>query len=172
MNLTVIVLRILHIVAGIFWAGGVIALYMFIQPAARATAPQSQKFMDQLMVHQRFGRFLNTMSIITILAGGVLFIRLASVNWEWVTTGPGIGFTTGALAGILAVVLWNALVPPRLGKLAALAEIVQINGGSPPPEMSARLTRIEAEIAAAGKLDLTLTMIAVLAMATARYWVF
>lgn len=172
MNILIIILRILHIVAGILWAGGAAAYYLFIEPTAKATAPESRKFMDHLMLQQKFSVFLNSMSLLTILAGGALFYRLASTNWSWVATGPGIGFSIGALAGILAVAVWNALVPPRVKRLVALAESIQANGGSATPAQAAASLQLEREIALAGKLDFALTAIAVLTMATARYWTF
>jgi uncharacterized membrane protein len=172
MNLLIIILRILHIVAGILWAGGAAAYYLFIEPTAKATAPESQKFMDYLMTQQRFSKFLNAMSLVTILAGGALFYRLTSVNWKWILTGPGIGFTIGALAGISAVVAWNLLVPPRIAELEKLARVIQANGNSPSPQQTATLAKLEKEMTLAGWLDFGLTAMAVLMMATARYWSF
>jgi uncharacterized membrane protein len=172
MNILLIILRILHIVAGILWAGGATHYYLFIEPSARATAPESQKFMDYLMTRRRFSQFVNTMSLITILAGGALFYRLAHVNWDWVASGPGLGFSIGALSGISAVVLWNLLVPPRVKELAGLVGELQANGGGTSAAQSARISQIEKEMALAGKLDFALTAIAVLTMSTARYWNF
>jgi uncharacterized membrane protein len=172
MNLFIILLRILHIVAGILWAGGAAAYYLFLEPTAKAAGPESQKFMDHLMVRKRFSIFLNAMSLLAILAGSALYYRVASVNWGWIATGPGLSFSLGALAGISAVVAWNVLVPPRVRRLSALAQGIQANGGPASAEQSAALSRIEKEIARAGKLDFALTAIAVLTMATARYWSF
>ncbi|HLF74431.1 MAG TPA: hypothetical protein VI524_08805 [Anaerolineales bacterium] len=129
MNILLIILRIVHIVAGILWAGGAAAYYLFLEPTAKATAPESQKFMDYLMARKRFSIFLNAMSLLTILAGGALYYRIASVNWEWIATGTGIGFTIGALAGISAVAAWNLLVPPPVEKLGKLAGVIQAGGG-------------------------------------------
>lgn len=172
MNILVIALRILHIVAGILWAGGAAAYYLFIEPTARATAPESQRFMDHLMTRRRFSKFLNSMSLVTILAGAALYYRLVNVDWGWVATGPGIGFTFGALAGVSAVVIWNLLVPSRVAQLGMIASLIHSNGGEASSEQLTALKRIEQEIARAGKLDFALTAIAVLAMATARYWAF
>jgi uncharacterized membrane protein len=172
MNTLIILLRLLHIVAGILWAGGAFYYYRFLEPTAKATAPDSQKFMDYLMMQKRFGNFVNLMSLLTILAGGALYYRLASVNVGWIATGPGIGFTIGALAGIIAVAAWNVLIPPRVAKLGNIAQAIRAGGGLASPQQSANLIQIEKEIAAAGKLDFVLTAIAVLTMATARYWNF
>jgi uncharacterized membrane protein len=172
MDILVIILRLIHIVAGILWAGGAAAYYLFIEPAAKATTPDSRKFMDHLMTRRRFSLFLNAMSVATILAGGALYYRLAVVDWDWLATGPGIGFTLGGLAGISAVLVWNVMVPPRVKRLVALVDAIQANGGSPSTEQKATMDRIEKGIALGGRLDFALTTIAVLCMATARYWNF
>jgi uncharacterized membrane protein len=49
MNILIISLRILHIIAGISWAGGAIHYFLFIGPTAKATVPESQKFMGYFM---------------------------------------------------------------------------------------------------------------------------
>ncbi len=50
MNIGVILLRIVHIFAGVFWVGGGIFMFAYIEPAVKATAPAGQKFMQYLTV--------------------------------------------------------------------------------------------------------------------------
>lgn len=172
MNLLLITLRILHIVAGIFWAGGAIHYFLFIEPAARATAPDSQRFMGYLMAQKRWAQFMAVMSLITVLAGGALYYRLGSVDWSWVRTGPGIGFTIGALAGIIVFFVGLLMIAPRVTQLGQLSQQIQASGGAPSPEQAARLEKIQRELETLGKYDFALITIAVLTMSTARYWTF
>lgn len=172
MNLLLIPLRILHIVSGILWAGGAIHYFLFIEPSVKATAPESQKFMGYLMAQKKWAKFMTTNALITILAGGVLYYRLGSLNWDWVTTGPGIGFTLGTTAGITVFALGTFMIGPRVERLGVISQAVQANGGSPSAEQAAQLNRIQKELELLGKFDITLISIAVLAMATARYWTF
>jgi uncharacterized membrane protein len=172
MNTLTLLLRITHIVAGILWAGGAMIFFLFIEPSARSTGTEGQKFMGYLMTQKRFSKFMGAMSLLTILGGAALYYRLGNVNWSWVTTGPGVGFTIGALAGISAFAAGNVLVAPRAEKMGKLSQEIQANGGSASPEQAARLGQLEKEMVLAGKLDFLLIAIAVLTMATARYWSF
>ena len=130
MTILIIILRILHIVAGISWAGGAIHYFLFIGPTAKATAPESQKFMGYLMEQKRWTRFMSVMSLVTILAGAGLYYRLGRVNWAWVATPAGIGFTIGALTGILLFVVGHLMLGPRVNRLGQISQEVQANGGS------------------------------------------
>jgi hypothetical protein len=47
---------------------------------------------------------------------------------------------------------------------------VAASGGPPTPEQQARMEHLTREIARSGKIDLLLLLLAVTAMATARYW--
>jgi hypothetical protein len=169
MNLLIIFLRILHIVAGISWAGGAIHYFLFIGPTAQATAPESQKFMGYLMEQRQWTKFMSAMSLLTVLAGAALYYRLGSVNWDWVATASGIGFTIGALAGILLFMAGHLLIAPRINALAKISQQIQVNGGSVSVQQAARLNQIQKEMEIIGKVDFMLMMVLLLAMSTARY---
>lgn len=172
MNSLTILLRIMHVIAGILWAGGAVALYMFIEPAAKETAPDGQKFMGYLMTQRKFSKFLSVTSLLTILGGGALYYRLGNLDWAWVITGPGIGFTIGALSGLLAFAVGFWLVAPRAVKLGELAKEIEIHGGSASTDQTAILSRLQREMYLAGRAEFYLIIIAMLTMSTARYWSF
>ena len=172
MNILIIILRILHIVAGISWAGGAVHYFLFIGPTAKATRPESQKFMGYLMEQKRWTSFMSTMSLVTILAGAGLYYRLGRVNWGWVATGPGIAFTIGALAGILLFGVGHLMLGPRVNRLGQISQEVQSNGGSASTQQAAQLSQLQKEIEIIGKVDFAMILIALLTMSTARYWSF
>ena len=64
MNATMVVLRILHIFGGVFWAGSVFMATGFLLPAVRATGPAvGGPFMRQLMGVQRLSVRIATAAI-------------------------------------------------------------------------------------------------------------
>ena len=71
-----LVLRLLHIVCGVFWAGSVIYMALFIIPAVKASGPEGGKFMQQL---GKTGYPIVVMiaAIVTILAGLMLMWKLS-----------------------------------------------------------------------------------------------
>ena len=65
--------RIIHIVAGVFWVGGVLMMTFFIAPTVGATGEAGQKFVSHLMSNLKFSARMSAAAGLTILAGGILY---------------------------------------------------------------------------------------------------
>src|SRR5438046_2518892 len=105
MDLTIIVLRLLHIVAGVFWAGAVFLTAGFLIPAVRATGPAGGQFMRQLVGKQGLPTRVVAAALVTVLSGLGLFWRNASLSsGAWPRSHPGMGYSIGALAALLALI--------------------------------------------------------------------
>src|SRR5207247_8524995 len=70
-----IVFRILHIGAGVVWAGSVFFLVMFVQPSAAAIAPAGAPLMAELLGAQRLVDRILIIASVTIVAGLILYLR-------------------------------------------------------------------------------------------------
>ncbi len=118
MTVYVIVLRILHVGAGIFWAGSILVLLRFLIPTARAVGPAAGPFMSRLTGEAKFGEIAGAAGVFTILSGTLLY---------WHDYGEVIPFNaamTGfAVGGVAAIALWIVgmfMLRPANEKLAAL----------------------------------------------------
>jgi uncharacterized membrane protein len=168
-----IVLRALHILGGAGWLGGAVVHTFFIAPSVKDSAPEGNKFMQQLMGRHRFPLFMNLASLITVLSGALLYWRdLGGFNLTWVQTGPGLGFTIGSVVGILVYLFGLFVIKPRAEQSGSLGAAIAAAGGPPTGEQVAELERLDGELASFGRIDFTLLMISMLAMATARFWLF
>ena len=67
------VLRFLHIVAGILWAGGAIALSLFIAPTMGAIGDAGKQFAGHLMGKTKFTMYMTVTAATTVLAGSILY---------------------------------------------------------------------------------------------------
>jgi uncharacterized membrane protein len=172
MNLyLLLLLRVIHIVAGVGWVGGAAIHTLFIEPSARATAPESGRFVQYLMGQRRFSIFMAVTSGLTVLAGGLLFWRSSGgFQWAWIASGPGVVFSLGSIIGIAVYFIGLAMIKPRADRIAALGQAVAAAGGRPAPEQAAELQRLDRELGAIGRVDFALLLASLLAMATARYW--
>ena len=63
------VLRLIHILGGVFWVGGVLTMAFFVGPAVGAVGEAGQKFMAQFVSKSRFPQRTTAEAIRTILAG-------------------------------------------------------------------------------------------------------
>ena len=167
----ILVLRLIHIASGAFWIGAVFTFVLFVQPAAVAVGPEATKFTYHLMHHRRLPVVILTAAAITVLAGSLLLIITSNGLDPDILFGVSqLGFTVGGVAAILTFAIGALYVFPRtkvveqtLGRLIAEAR-------PPTPEEQQTLARIASESRRAGWLILIGLVIAVAAMATARYW--
>lgn len=173
MNPFVIFLRIVHVMSAAFWVGGALLFFAFVEPAVRATAPQSQAFMQNLMVRRKFTNYMEALGLLTIVAGGFLIWRDSlGLQLSWILKGPGVGFSLGALMGISAALSGSLGISPAAKKLSRLGAQIQQSGTPPTQEQQAEMHRLDRRMALFSRMDIVLLILALLFMATARYWSF
>ena len=171
MDWYVIILRLIHIAAGIFWVGAAFVFFLFIQPSARELGPEGQSFMGHLGTRKKLPGILLISAIVTVLAGILLYIRVSDgFSADWITSGPGIGFTVGGVAAIITVTLGLILTKPAADRMAALGQEIVAAGGPPSSEQASEMQRLQARLVLLGRVSMVLLAIAVVTMATARYY--
>ena len=85
-----IVLRIVHFVAGTCWVGGAVIYHLLLEPTAKATAPGSRQFMQYFMVRRHYPvymRFLHTRTFQGLnlqQAGRVIRSRFPMTRFPWI----------------------------------------------------------------------------------------
>lgn len=169
MDYYVIVLRIIHILGGVFWAGGAFALVGFISPAAAQAGPAGGKFMQRLTQGTRWITAVSAAAGLAILSGLLLYWRASGgLRPEWLSTGTGITFTIGGLSAVIAMGV-GIQVGGLSRRMAELGQKIEAVGGPPSPENAAQLAAFQARLQSLGSLTTVLLVITVLAMASARY---
>lgn len=108
MNFELALIRVVHILVGVIWAGSAIFLAGFLDPRLRALGPDvHRRVLAALYLPLRF--VLEGGGAITILVGIALVFRLQRIddlldtNWGWAIT---IGLITSVIAhttGVLAL---------------------------------------------------------------------
>ncbi len=173
MVFVVFLLRLVHIVAGAFWAGAAVAYFLYFEPTAKGLGPARSKFMQDLVGRHRYPMFMNMSSMLTILAGlGLYWVTSGGLSLVWVTSGPGLGFTLGSLAALAAFGIGFFGIRPRAERIGALGAAIGAAGGPPTPEQGAEMGRLDAEIHGYERWDVSLLVLSLALMATARYWSF
>lgn len=173
MVVLLLVLRLVHIVAGALWAGAAIFYFFFVEPTVQGLGPARPKFMQDLVTKRRYPVFMNVTSGLTILAGLLLFwFASGGLQLSWITSGPGLGFTVGSLAALGAYGVGFFGIRPRVERMNALGQAIAAAGGPPSAEQAAELQRLEAEMHRVERWDVILLSASLVAMATARYWTF
>ncbi|MBI1801340.1 MAG: hypothetical protein HYR71_06900 [Chloroflexi bacterium] len=164
-----LVLRLIHIVAGAFWVGAAIMVAGYIEPTVRATAPNSQKFMQRLLAGN-FPATVATAALLTILAGLLLYWRdSGGFQINWITTSQGLILTLGALAAIGAGTEGFAVINPTTRRLGALGAEITASGAPPTAGQMAEVSSLQDRLRRTGRRDAVLLVVAVAAMAIWRY---
>lgn len=172
MDYYVIVLRILHILGGVFWAGATFALVGFVSPAAAQAGPAGGQFMQRLVLGTRWRLMISAAAGLAVLTGVLLYWRASGgLRPEWLTTGTGIAFTIGGLAGVTAMFI-GIRVGNSSAQMAELGKRIGSAGGPPSPEDAARLAALVARLESLGTVTAVLLVITLLGMSTARYLSF
>lgn len=174
MNTTLIlILRTIHIFAGVLWVGSAVLYLFFIEPSIKAIGPAAPKFIESFIGRRRYPMYMGMVSLLTVLAGAVLYWNTSGgLNFNWIKTGPGIGFTIGSVVSIGVFFMGMTMMSPRGERMSALGKEIGMNGGAPTPEQAAEMEKLEQELAILERVDFVLLTIALLTMATARYWAF
>jgi|SRR5688572_7794215 len=169
MNYLVITLRIIHIVAGIFWVGGVLMMTFFIGPTIGATAEAGQKFVGHLMNNLKFSNRMSAAAGFTILAGFILYwIDSDGFTSAWMTSGAGRGFGIGAAFAVIGFI-FGLLIGRTTKAMLQLGSQIQ---GRPSAEQMTQLNALQKQQVTYSNLSSVALILSVIFMAIARYLVF
>lgn len=171
MDITMVVLRLIHIIAGVLWVGGAIFVFRFVEPTAKELGPRAEPFMTGLVETRKMGLYFMIVSGLTVLAGTILFwIDSNGDPLAWITRdGTGLSFGIGGLAAWIAFIIGVVAVKPAVERLGALGAAMRDAQGPPSADEVARFEATQARVKTLGQIDLVLLGIAVVTMAIARY---
>ena len=166
-----VTLRIVHIVTGVIWVGSLFVVVVFVQPSAAALGPAGAPFMSELR-RRRFVDVVFIDALFTIAAGSFLYWH----DWhtfpsfgDWIGSNFGAALTVGALLAISAIIIAGLVTRPTIGRLVSLGKQVAESGGTPSPELAARIGALQRRLVVAERVSFALVLLAVVAMASARY---
>ncbi len=170
MNYYLTSLRLLHIVPGIFWAGGVLYMAFFVMPAIQKLGPDGGKFMQQLAKTNNLPTFMTTLGTISVVAGLLLLWEVSGhFNLEWLVSFHGVVLLTGATAGIVALTLGFLINKPTALRIAVMGAEIARGGVPPSPAQIQELERLRNRISFGTRLIAALMSVAIIAMAAIRY---
>lgn len=169
MNIYLLVLRLVHILTGIIWGGGALIMEFFIGRSIAATGASGREFAQYLMAKLRMHNFMTVMAVFTVLAGGLLYWHDSEgFSSAWMSSSTGIGFGIGAVFGLIAFV-FGAIFGASNANLAQVSAQIQ---GKPTDEQLAQIQALQSRIKTVSPIHVYCMILAMMFMATARYFVF
>jgi uncharacterized membrane protein len=168
-DLVMLLLRLLHIGLGVFWAGTAIFVATFLFPSIAEAGPDGAKVVAAL-TRRRFMQVLPAAAGLTILSGLYLYWRVSGgFQPSFMHSGMGMTLGLGAAAAIAAFVVGVAVMRPAMMRAGALA---QSAAQAAPADRQAQLAEAQAlrqRGVRAGQVVAVLVTLTVAAMALARY---
>ena len=158
-------LRIIHIVSGVFWVGGALIMTFFVGPTAAATGEAGQRFVGHLMNNLKFSNRISIAAGSAVLAGFLLYTLDARAGEAWLRSNFAIGLGIGAAFAIVGFV-FGILLSRSLKSLMQLGAQIQ---GKPTNEQMARLQEIQKRQRTYSIVNVAALLLATVFMAIARY---
>jgi uncharacterized membrane protein len=170
MTTTIVVLRLLHIITGVFWAGALFFTVSVLFPAIRATGPAGGRVMRQIVVVQKYPALAGVTALITLLSGFALYWANSSLSGGmWARTRPAMVYGIGGVTALVAFVVAATVVSPTGARLALLGAEIEAAGRPPTPEQGAALAGLQRRMQLGVRLGASLLGVTVITMAVARY---
>ena len=166
-----IILRLLHIVSAVFWAGSIMYLAWFIIPTIKALGPDGGKFMQQLSQTNKLPLVMSIAGTLTVV-GGILLIERLSGGFEmqWFGTPHGIVISIGGTLALIAWVMGLSINKPAVDKMAAIGKAAAASGAPPSPEQQEVLQKLRAKVFKTTNVMAGLIFIAAICMSIVRYF--
>jgi hypothetical protein len=171
MHLGIVLLRIVHILLGAFWAGTLFFFVIWLEPSLRAMGPAGGQVMGQLG-KRGYLTWLPVIAGLTVLSGLVLYwLRFGLGGPTLMASRFAMTIGAGGVLAILALVLGVSVMRPagvRLLELGAAA--MQAADGPERERLLTQMNPLRDRLRATGRWVAALLAGAVVAMAMARYF--
>ncbi len=163
MPLLITLVRAIHVLAAVIWAGGAFFNVVFLSPAVKASGPAGGTVMQKLTS----GPLIRTMQIVplvTVLAGLILYWYYSRFSLGYITSVYGLFLTVGALFGLAAFLEGLFVTGPTADKVGKLGAQMAQAGGPPQPEQIAEMQALRTRFERAATRGLAFLIIAVVGM--------
>lgn len=168
MDIVMIVLRVLHVLGGVFWAGTTFALAAHITPSVKATGPEGQKFMQHLTGKSGLSNWLAITGTLTVLSGLIMYTLQ---GWDKALNTPsGVALGIGVLLGTAAYLHGLFVQRKTTARLQAVGQAMIARGNELSADDRAQLATLSARLSRNGAILAYLLALTVVLMGTFQYF--
>ena len=161
-----LVLRALHVVLAAAWFGAVLFTTLFLGPAIEEAGPSGGQLMNGMM-RRGLHKYMASIGGLTVVIGFYLFWRLTG-DPDFAGSHRGMAISSGALTGIIALILGGSVIGASAKKMSALGAKMS---SLPEAERAAAMKTmgaLRARMALFGKIVSVLLFFSMITMALAH----
>ena len=169
MTTELLILRLVHVVGGIFWVGGTLLTTFFLIPAVATMGPAGGEVFAAVQ-RRKLSAYMLAAAVLTILSGlRLLWITSGGFSRAYFATAPGIGFSTAATSALLAFLLGMLVARPAAMRAARLGGSMASAPAERRPQIVAEVAALRRRSAVFGTAVAVLLLLAASGMSVARY---
>jgi len=164
-----IVLRVIHVVGGVFWVGTMLFNAFFLGPAMAMSGPAAGPVAMGLQKRHLFTAMPVT-AILTILAGlRLLMITSSRFSGEFFRSPMGMTFSASGALAIIAFIYGMAVTRPSMAKVAALGQQAATADGPTREKLGAEIRAAQDRARQSTVAVAVMLAITAIGMSIARY---
>ncbi len=170
MLMELVVLRLIHILGGIFWLGSGLFTTFFLIPALGRMGPAAAGPVMGALQQRRLFTVLPVVALLTIFLGVRLFqIMSGGFSPAYVSSGPGQTFLWSGVAAILAFLLSLLVSRPAAARAGQLGAAMASQPADQRAATAATLEKLRRRSGQSSAVAMVLLVGAAAGMAVARY---
>jgi len=170
MHAEFLVLRLVHILSGVFWIGGGLYTFFFLGPALASTPAVMGQVMAGLQRRHVFTAQQVAAGLVLLSGIRLLMIDSAGFSGSYFATGTGRTFAIAGVFAVLAAVFNFGVARPTMERAVAVgAALAAAADAGEKARLSQQLDRLRKRGAIAGMLAVSFGLLAASGMAVARY---
>jgi uncharacterized membrane protein len=169
MTTELLILRLVHVLGGIFWVGSTLLTTFFLIPAMATMGPAAGEVFAAIQ-RRKLSAFLLAAALLTVASGlRLLWITSGGYSPAYFGTAPGFGFATAGTMAIVAFLLGMAVSRPAAVRAARLGAAMSTTPPERRAEVGAQIATLRRRSAVFGTLVAALLVLAAAGMSVARY---
>jgi len=170
MHAELLVLRLIHILSGIFWIGSGIYAFFFLSPALASTPAVMGQVMAALQRRRAFTVQQIAAGLVLLSGLRLLMIDSAGFSGSYFATGTGRTFAISAVFAIIAGVFNFGVARPIMLRAGAVAASLAASGDAgEKAKLTLELDRLRKRGTIVATLAVSFGILAASGMAVARY---
>jgi len=170
MHAEFLVLRLVHIVSGVFWIGGGLYTFFFLGPALASTPAVMGQVMAALQKRGVFTAQQIAAGLVLLSGIRLLMIDSAGFSGSYFATGTGKTFAIAGIFAVIAAVFNFGVARPTMERAMRVgAALAAAADAGEKARLTQQLDRLRKRGAIAGMLAVTFGILAASGMAVARY---
>lgn len=169
MTTELLILRLVHILGGIFWVGSTLLTTFFLLPAIATMGPVGGEVFAAVQ-RRKLSAFLLAAALLTVASGlRLLWIVSGGFSAAYYDTAPGRGFVAAGTSAIAAFLLGMLVSRPAAMRAATLGATMATATAERRAQLAADVAVLRRRSAVAGTGVAALLVLAAAGMSVARY---